>query len=247
LEIQGLAVLITGGKRIGAAVAEDLAARGADLAVAFNRSEREARAVTALAEAAGRKGIALRADVSDPGQCRRLVEDAAAQLGRLDVLINMASVYRSIPLDATDVAAWDAVVNVDLRAAFLCAQAAVPHMRRGGRGGRIINFADWVAASGRPRYRGLLPYYVAKRGVIGLTEALALELADDQILVNAIAPGPILAPEGASPEESAGVVRATPLGRWGGEAEIVKAVAFLIASDFVTGETIRVDGGRHIR
>jgi len=116
-----------------------------------------------------------------------------------------------------------------------------------GNGGRIINFADWVAQSGRPRYLGYLPYYVAKAGVIALTEALALELASDQILVNAIAPGPIVAPPGTSDEESAEVVKATPLGRWGGEDEIAKAVLFLVHSDFVTGETIRVDGGRHVR
>src|SRR5690606_29566123 len=165
----------------------------------------------------------------------------------LDILINMASVYRTVPFDESDAAVWDSVVNVDLRAAYLCAHAAVPHMRRGGMGGRIINFSDWIAASRRPRYKGYVPYYVAKSGVIGLTEALALELAADNILVNAIAPGPILAPEGASAEEAAAVEAATPLGRWGGEEEIVKTVAFLIASDFVTGETIRVDGGRHVR
>jgi NAD(P)-dependent dehydrogenase (short-subunit alcohol dehydrogenase family) len=122
----------------------------------------------------------------------------------------------------------------------------VPHLRRSG-GGRIINFADWVARSGRPRYRGFLPYYVAKAGVIALTEALALELASDQILVNAIAPGPIVAPEGTSDEELKEVERATPLGRWGGEIEIAKAVMALIDSDYITGETIRVDGGRHVR
>jgi NAD(P)-dependent dehydrogenase (short-subunit alcohol dehydrogenase family) len=247
MEVTGRATLITGGRRIGAAVAIDLAVRGADVAIAYNRSEQEAMAVVARIEASGRKGFALKADLSDPAQCRQLVDDAAAKLGRLDVLINMASVYRSVPLDATDAAVWDAVIDVDLRAAFLCAQAAVPHIRRGGIGGRIINFADWIAVSGRPRYKGFLPYYVAKHGVIGLTEALALELAGDRILVNAIAPGPILAPEGTSADESAAVVAATPLGRWGGEEEIAKAVAFLIASDFITGETIRVDGGRHVR
>ena len=158
----------------------------------------------------------------------------------------MASVYRTVPFDDTDEAVWDSVVDVDLKAAFLCARAAAAHLRGAG-GGRIINFSDWVAASGRPRYKGYLPYYVAKRGIMGLTEALALELAADRILVNAIAPGPIVPPPGTSPEELAAVEAATPLGRWAGEEEIAKAVAFLLTSDFVTGETIRVDGGRHVK
>jgi NAD(P)-dependent dehydrogenase (short-subunit alcohol dehydrogenase family) len=247
MEVTGRAVVITGGKRIGAAIAADLAARGADVAVAYRTSEAEARSVVARVESSGRRGIAIRADLSDPADCQRLVDEAARALGRLDVLINMASVYRSEPLEGIGAAQWDAVVNVDLRASFLCAQAAVPHMRRTGQGGRIINFADWVAASRRPRYKGFVPYYVAKSGVIGLTEALALELAAENILVNAIAPGPILAPPGTSPEESAAVEAATPLGRWGGEAEIVKSVHLLLDSDFITGETIRVDGGRHLK
>jgi NAD(P)-dependent dehydrogenase (short-subunit alcohol dehydrogenase family) len=247
MEFAGRAALITGGKRIGAAVAVDLAARGVDIAIGYNRSRDEAEDAVRRAGVSGRTAIAVQADLSTPEGCRHLVEESARVLGRLDILINMASVYRSVPFEESGAAVWDSTVNVDLRAAYLCAHAAVPHMRRGGIGGRIINFSDWVAASGRPRYKGYVPYYVAKRGVIGLTEALALELAPDHILVNAIAPGPILAPEGTSAEESAAVEAATPLGRWGGEEEIVKAVLFLIASDFVTGETVRVDGGRHIR
>jgi NAD(P)-dependent dehydrogenase (short-subunit alcohol dehydrogenase family) len=243
----GRAAIITGGKRIGASVALDLAERGMDVALVYNRSARDAADTIARAERFGRKSIALQADLSDPQQCHQLVEEATKQLGRLDVLINMASVYREVPLEDTDAAVWDSVVNVDLRAAFLCARAAIPHMRRNDAGGRIINFADWIAASGRPRYKGFLPYYVAKHGVIALTEALALEVAADRILVNAIAPGPIVAPPGTSDAEFASVEAATPLGKWGGEGEIVKAVAFLIESDFVTGETIRVDGGRHLR
>lgn len=246
MTLNGRAVLITGGRRIGAAVAVELASRGADIALAYHRSEAEALAVGDEVRAAGRQAAVLQADLVDPVQCQQLVDEAAARLGRLDVLVNMASVYRAVPLEQTGHDLWNAVVDVDLRASFLCAQAAIPHMRRAG-GGRIVNFTDWIAASGRPRYKGFLPYYVAKCGVIGLTEALALELAADQILVNAVAPGPILAPEGTPDEELQAVEAATPLGRWGGAAEIARAVVFLIETDFVTGETLRVDGGRHVR
>jgi len=240
------AVLITGGKRIGAAIAVDLARRGMDVALSFNRSHEEADQAAAAVRAAGRRAALIRADVSRAQDCDRLVNEAAASLGRLDALINMASVYKAVPVEQVTEAAWDAAVNVDLKAAFFCARAALAHLRTAG-GGRIVNFADWIAASGRPRYKGYVPYYVAKRGVIGLTEALALELAGDQILVNAIAPGPILPPPGTTDEEYKSVEASTPVGRWGGEEEIVKAVAFLMESDFVTGETIRVDGGRHVR
>jgi NAD(P)-dependent dehydrogenase (short-subunit alcohol dehydrogenase family) len=240
------AVLITGGKRIGAVIATELAKRGMDVALAYHRSRAEADALASEIQAFGRRAVALQADLSNAEACGALVAQAASALGRLDVLVNMASVYAEVPFEAMDEAVWASVVNVDLRAAFLCARAAVPHMRTAG-GGRIVNFSDWIAASGRPRYPGYLPYYVAKKGVIGLTEALALELAASNILVNAVAPGPILAPEGSTFEESAAVEAATPVGRWGGEAEIVKAVLFCLESDFMTGETIRVDGGRHLR
>ena len=245
MDFSGRAAIITGGKRIGAAIAIDLLRRGVHVALTYHRSKAEADAVVRHATDAAR-ALAMPADLSKPADCQRVVDEAARTFGRLDILINMASVYRSVPLDQTDVALWDSVLNVDLRATFLCAQAAVPHMRRAG-GGRIINFSDWVAASGRPRYRGFSPYYVAKAGVKALSETLALELAADQILVNAIAPGPVLAPPETTKDELAAVEAATPLGRWGGEHEIVKAVEFLIQSDFVTGETIRVDGGRHVR
>jgi NAD(P)-dependent dehydrogenase (short-subunit alcohol dehydrogenase family) len=239
-------VLITGVKRIGAIVAADLANAGADIALSYNRSRAEADATADAIRALGRRAFTIHADLSEADACRRLVDDAATSLGRLDVLINMASVYVATSYDALTDADWDAAINVDLRASHLCTQAAVPHLRRQG-GGRVINFSDWISASGRPRYTGYLPYYVAKAGVIGLTEALALELAKDGILVNAVAPGPILPPPGISDEESDAVVKATPLGRWGGEAEVAKAVRFLIETDFVTGEVIRVDGGRHVR
>jgi NAD(P)-dependent dehydrogenase (short-subunit alcohol dehydrogenase family) len=240
------AALITGGKRIGAAVAHALARAGYDVALSYNRSRSEAEAAAADITAAGRRAHIQQANLGNPDECRALVDASASAFGRLDVLVNMASVYTAAPFEGLDERVWHSVIDVDLRAAFVCARAAVPHMRRAG-GGRIINFADWVAASGRPRYPGYLPYYVAKAGAIALTEALALEVAQDQILVNAIAPGPIVAPPGTTDEELKSVEDATPLGRWGGAEAIVRAVMFLVETEFVTGETIRVDGGRHLK
>ena len=246
MNLDGRVALITGGRRIGAVVATELARGGADVALVYNRSKSEAEETARTIEAVGQRAIILPADLSDPTACQQIVDGTVDRFGRLDVLVNMASVYRSVPFDDITVDIWETQLNVDLRAAWLCARAAAPHMRR-LRGGRIINFSDWLTRSGRPRYEGYLTYYVAKAGVAALTEAMALELAKDQILVNAIAPGPIIAPEDTSNEAFAAVERATPLGRWGGEIEIAKIVLALVESDFVTGETIRVDGGRHLK
>jgi NAD(P)-dependent dehydrogenase (short-subunit alcohol dehydrogenase family) len=246
MNLTGTVVLITGGKRIGVVVAEELARRGADVALSYWRSRQEAEEGAERVRRAGRRTMTQAADLSTRDGCRALVAATAAGLGRLDILINMASVYRSRPFEDLDDEAWRAPLDVDLGSAFFCSRAAVPHMRAQGRG-RIINFSDWVARSGRPRYKGFLPYYVAKAAVIALTEALALELAADNILVNAIAPGPIVAPVSTTEAELEAVEAATPLGRWGGEAEIAKAVMGLLESDFITGETVRVDGGRHLR
>jgi NAD(P)-dependent dehydrogenase (short-subunit alcohol dehydrogenase family) len=246
MNLDGRVALITGGRRIGAVIATELARAGLDVALVYNRSKAEAEETAHAVDAVGQRAIILQADLRQPDACQRVVDGTVDRFGRLDVLVNMASAYTSVPFDDLTVEMWDAQLNVDLRAAWLCARAAVPHMRR-LRGGRIINFSDWLPRSGRPRYEGYLTYYVAKAGVTALTEAMALELARDQILVNAIAPGPIIAPEDTSNETFAAVERATPLGRWGGEVEVAKLVLALIDSDFVTGETIRVDGGRHLK
>ena len=238
--------LITGGKRIGAVVAAELARRGADIALTYHSSQPEAEETAAAVRTLGRRAMTIRANLATAAACTRAVEEAVSALGRLDVLVNMASIYKPKPFDKLTEQDWEDQLHVDLGATYFCSRAAVPHLRRQG-GGRIVNFADWVACSGRPRYLGFLPYYVAKAAVIGLTEALALELAADRILVNAVAPGPIVPPPGTTDEEFEKVEQATPLGRWGGEIEIAKVVLAFIESDFMTGETVRVDGGRHIK
>jgi NAD(P)-dependent dehydrogenase (short-subunit alcohol dehydrogenase family) len=246
MTLHGRVALITGGKRIGAAVAAALAARGADIALSYRTSRGEADETANGIAAIGRRTHVVQADLANPEQCRRAVRETVDMLGRLDVLVNMASLYMSKRYEDVSDGEWHEQIAVDLGATHFCSQAAVPHMRAVG-GGRIVNFSDWVAASGRPRYVGYTPYYVAKSGVRALTEALALELAPDHILVNAIAPGPIVAPPNTTDEERAAVEKATPLGRWGGPEEIVKTVLFLVETDFVTGETLRVDGGRHVK
>jgi len=246
MDLTGRVALITSGKRIGAVVATTLAQAGADIALTFNRSRPEADHTAAAVRALGRRATVIQADVRQAADCERVVTATASELGRLDIVINMAGLYPNTPFAELTVDDWDQQMAVDLRASFLVSKAAVPIMKAHG-GGRIINFSDWLSVSERPRYPGYLTYYVAKTGVKALTEAMALELAADQILVNAIAPGPILAAPEMSADQHAAVEKATPLGRWGGEAEIAKAVMFLVESDFVTGETIRVDGGRHLR
>jgi NAD(P)-dependent dehydrogenase (short-subunit alcohol dehydrogenase family) len=246
VQLKNRVVLITGGKRVGVAVAREMAARGADVALCYRRSRGEAETTAVDVRSFGQRAAIVQADLTLPEDCARLIADCVSALGRLDVLINMASVYVHTPFDRLDEESWRASLDIDLGAAWRCARAAVPHMRALG-GGHIVNFSDWTARAGRPRYKGYLSYYVAKAAVIGLTEALALELADDNILVNAVAPGPILPPPDLDEDDREAVAQSTPLGRWGGEGEIARVVAAIVESEFMTGETIRVDGGRHLR
>ncbi|MCC7042261.1 MAG: SDR family oxidoreductase [Acidobacteria bacterium] len=239
-------VLLTGARRMGPVIADRLTARGAHVVVTYRGSSADADEVVTAARARGAKALAVQTDVSDPSSVAALMATVEASFGRLDVVVNMASIYESVAFDAMTEDDWHRQLGVDLHGTFRVCRAAVPLLRRSG-GGRIINFTDWVVASGRPRYEGYVAYYVAKAGVKALTEVLALELARDGILVNAVAPGPILPPPGTSAAETQAVVDATPLGRWGGPDEIAKVIDALIDSDFITGETIRVDGGRHIR
>jgi len=239
--------LLVGARRMGLTLATALASRGADVVLTYRSSPDAAEAAADAVRAIGRRAMVARCDVTDETPAVEAVfQQVVDEMGRLDVLVMMASRYEAAPFDELDTWEIERTLGVDMRGTFVCMRAAIPHMRRAG-AGRIINFTDWTAASGRPRYKSYTGYYVAKAGVKALTEAFALELADDQILVNAIAPGPMLPPEDLAQDQRGAVEAATPLGRWGGAEEVAKAVIALIDSDFMTGETIRVDGGRHLR
>jgi NAD(P)-dependent dehydrogenase (short-subunit alcohol dehydrogenase family) len=246
MNLENRVALVTGGKRIGQVVAEELARHGADVALSYRTSRREAEDTAARVRTHGRRAAIFEADVSRPEHCAALVGGVEAELGGLDIVVNMASTYVSRSLSEVDEHSWRADIDANLSSAFYVTHAALPLLRRARRA-HVVNFADWLVASGRPAYTGYVAYYVAKAGVKALTEALALELAQDDVLVNAIAPGPIVPPPDLSEEEVRAVAAATPLQRWGGELEIARAVLMLVTTEFITGETIRVDGGRHVR
>ena len=243
MTVEGRIVLITGGaRRIGQAIALTLAKRGARVAFSYRTSATEARNTVALLEQAGTEALAIRADLRRTRDVRRLIERTVNHFGHLDVLINSAANFDRTPFTTLTEQQWDRAIDANLKGPFLCALYASRVMRRRG-GGKIINIADW---SGVRPYRDYLPYCVSKAGVIGLTKALAKELAP-AIQVNAIAPGPMLPPASMSARARQRVLRRVPLRRWGSPQDIANTVVFLIeGTDFMTGSVVFVDGGQLI-
>ena len=239
MTLAGRVALVTGGaKRIGRAVALQLAQDGADVALHYRGSDRAAQEVTSEVERLGRSAVAIRADLRDIGQIRRLFDEAGKRFGRLDILVNNAAVFYPASVDTATEDHWDTALDTNLKAQFFCAQAAAPLLRQSGRG-VIVNFAS---IGGLLAWPGFIPYCVSKAGVIMLTRCLAKALAP-QIRVNAIAPGTISMP-GDPPEWEADYVRRTPLSRTGTPEEIAAGVSFLMCSEFMTGQVLVLDGGR---
>ncbi len=236
-------VLVTGGaRRIGRIIAVTLAQRRARLVLSYRTAAREAGTLVKAMQRAGSEVLAVRADVSNAADIQRLMDRIQRRFGRLDVLVNSAANFERTPFATLSERAWDHALNTNLKGPFLCALYASRLMRRHG-GGKIINLADWAGV--RP-YRDYLPYCVSKAGVIGLTKALAKELAP-HIQVNAIAPGPILPPSDMGASARARVAARVPLKRWGSPQDIANTVRFLIeGTDFMTGSVIFVDGGQLI-
>jgi pteridine reductase len=251
VELRGRVALVTGAAhRVGRALALALASRGMRLAIHYRASESEARDTARDAEEAsgGAEAWTVRADLSERAAPERLVNDVASHFGSLDVLVNSAAIMVRMPLDEATPEQWDATFSLNLRAPFFCAQAAAKVMRRGvagggGTRGAIVNIADLAGLESWPGY---IPHGVSKAGVIHMTSSLARALAPD-IRVNAIAPGAVLLPESWGPEDAAHLERTTPLRRIGSPGDVAQALLYLLDADYVTGETLVVDGGRHIR
>lgn len=236
--------LVTGGAvRIGRAIALRLGDAGYDVAVHFRSSRQEAEdVVEALRsrESPRSRAVALQADLSRPDEIRSLFRAVGNQLGGLELLVNNAAIFpRARPRDVT-LAEWDDVFAVNARAPFLCAREAAGLM--GEAGGSIVNLADVAAFEAWPAYA---PYAASKAALVSLTRSLAVAWAPE-IRVNAVAPGPVLLPEGSSEEERRRAIESTALGRTGRPEDVAEAALYLARADFVTGEVIRVDGGEHV-
>ncbi len=242
MQLKGARALVTGaGVRIGRVIAHALLRKGADVAIHYFHSEHGARQTAVEGEAMGRKAPLLQADLSDAAEAERLAARAAEALGGLDVLVNSAAVMERRPLADIGPADWDRTLNLNLRGPFFVAKGAAALMRE--KGGAIVNIADLAAFE---RWTGYPAHVISKAGVVVMTELLARALAP-AVRVNAVAPGAVLLPDDWGDEEKKRFAETTPLRRLGKPEDVAAAVLYLLENDYVTGETIVVDGGRRIR
>jgi NAD(P)-dependent dehydrogenase (short-subunit alcohol dehydrogenase family) len=236
MDINGKVALITGSaKRIGREIALELARKGARIAVHYRSGEKEAR------EVAGTAGAVFQAELTDDAAIDKMFRGIEAEFRRLDILVNSASIFNAASADEATPEHWDAQMNTNAKAPFFIAQHAARLMRRNG-AGKIINLAD---VAGEVIWPGYLPYSVSKAALIAVNRGLAKTYAPE-IQVNAVAPGPVLFPDYYTEEQKRAAVERTLLRREGSPADIVRAVVFLIENDYITGEMIHVDGGRHL-
>jgi len=241
MDLKGKVALVTGaGRRVGRAIAIKFADRGASVAVHYRSSHAEADAVVAEIARKRGKARAFRADLENVGEIEKMVAGVLDAFGRLDVLVNSASVFASTPLGQLTEREWDSILDTNLKAPFFLSKFAGAAMRRNG-AGKIVNIGDWAGI--RP-YRDYLPYSVSKSGLIGLTRALAKELAPE-VQVNCIALGMVMPPEEYSKGEVERLVGLTLTKKMGSPEDVARAVMFFCeATDFATGATLALDGGR---
>ena len=238
--LNGKTVLVTGGaKRLGAALALALAEQGACVVVHYNRGGEAAKELARQITQAGGRAFALQADLLQVDAVAALVPGAIEQAGPLDILINNASIFNDITFAETTPDAIEKNMAVNAVAPMVLSRAFAAQRRPGA----IINMVDTMVMDYDNKH---VPYHLSKRALHALTHIMALEFAPD-IRVNAVAPGLILPPEGKDESYLAGLAHSNPLNRYGSADDIVDAALYLLGAEFVTGQTLYVDGGRHLR
>lgn len=244
MKLQDKIAIVTGGGRgIGRAIALALAAEGAKVAVNYSRSAEAAEQVVAQITEAGGEAFAVQADVADAAQVEAMVAATKERYGRVDILVNNAGVTRDTLLMRMKEEDWDAVLDTNLKGAFLCAKAVSPLLLK-QKGGVIVNVGSVVGRVGAP---GQANYSASKAGLIGLTKALAKELGSRNVRVNAVAPGFIETDmtDVLKPEYRETILKQIPLGRFGTAEDIARVVVFLCSEDaaYIQGDVITIDGG----
>lgn len=243
MSLQGKVALITGGaKRLGKAIAVELGGAGANIALHYRTSSQDTAETATEVAKLGVEVCQIQGDLTEVTAAERVVDEAAAAWGRLDILVNNAAVFQRTPIGTVSETQWNTLLDTNLKGPFFCAQRAAPHLRQGG-GGVIINMIEtgiYIAWS------GYVPYLISKAGLEQMTYGLAKALAPE-VRVNGIAPGPILLEEGHSSEARERAIDRTLLERLGGERPITEAVLYLAQAEFVTGVVLPVDGGQRWR
>ena len=240
VDLHGKVVLVTGSaRRVGKAILLAFAEAGAHVIVHHHNSDDEAEITAQAARDLGRDVLVCKADVSNPAAIDQMLQDIEDHFGRLDVLVNSASIFEQIPFMDISLDDWNRSLNINLTAPFLMTQHATPLMAKNG-GGTIINITD---NGGRRPWPTRAAHSVSKAGLIMLTQTSAVALGEYNIRVNAIAPGPVLPPPGRTLDDWSFYNERLPIGKIGEPEDVARAAVFLATNDFITGSILGVDGG----
>ena len=240
--LNGRVVLVTGaGRRVGRAIALALGAQGMPVVVHFNGSRDGAEETARLIVESGGEAVIEQADLARVDAAYALVDRAVAWRGTLGALVNSAAIMLRTPIPDTTQDDWDRMFALNVRAPYFLSQRAAPSLAASR--GAIVNIADLAAFESWPAY---VPHGMTKAAVVQMTRAMAQALAPD-VRVNAVAPGVVLLPEGWSDEGARHLQETTQLRRLGAPEDVAQAVVYLLGAEYVTGEVVRVDGGRHVR